>query len=355
MTIRACLSRAQTGRRAFPARPVSRGMAHRAHLASARLATFASRSARAELSPPPVRHLGAVPRAARHPGGRLPPQAWRLARPDDDRRDRATPSPSSSSSPRLDHHPASPARGFAASGASSARDASAPATTSPRASSSSSSTEKLVLYRGPWLLPFRALVRFKVFQLAGLGAATVPLAAALNDEALGVTTLGACAGVVLGTAACSFALQYYASRYIGELSLVRAANSAATDRPARVRLSTMTFWGARVDADVVQADILPPLRDVPREALVEMAAQMFVPLDVVGSKQHILSLRYGEIRDGERLFALLRGEKVGFPSAAEDSELSKEERRDGRDEGGGRGRDDGGGEGRRVASRSRRR
>ena len=330
-------------------------MAHRAHLASARLATFASRSARAELSPPPVRHLGAVPRAARHPGGRLPPQAWRLARPDDDRRDRATPSPSSSSSPRLDHHPASPARGFAASGASSARDASAPATTSPRASSSSSSTEKLVLYRGPWLLPFRALVRFKVFQLAGLGAATVPLAAALNDEALGVTTLGACAGVVLGTAACSFALQYYASRYIGELSLVRAANSAATDRPARVRLSTMTFWGARVDADVVQADILPPLRDVPREALVEMAAQMFVPLDVVGSKQHILSLRYGEIRDGERLFALLRGEKVGFPSAAEDSELSKEERRDGRDEGGGRGRDDGGGEGRRVASRSRRR
>ena len=330
-------------------------MAHRAHLASARLATFASRSARAESSPPPVRHLGAVPRAARHPGGRLPPQAWRLARPDDDRRDRATPSPSSSSSPRLDHHPASPARGFAASGASSARDASAPATTSPRASSSSSSTEKLVLYRGPWLLPFRALVRFKVFQLAGLGAATVPLAAALNDEALGVTTLGACAGVVLGTAACSFALQYYASRYIGELSLVRAANSAATDRPARVRLSTMTFWGARVDADVVQADILPPLRDVPREALVEMAAQMFVPLDVVGSKQHILSLRYGEIRDGERLFALLRGEKVGFPSAAEDSELSKEERRDGRDEGGGRGRDDGGGEGRRVASRSRRR
>ena len=103
-----------------------------------------------------------------------------------------------------------------------------------------------------------------MFQLAGLGAATVPLAAALNDEPLGVTTLGACAGVVLGTAACSFALQYYASRYVGELSLVRAANSAAMDRPARVRLSTMTFWGARVDADVVQADILPPLRDVPR-------------------------------------------------------------------------------------------
>ena len=332
-------------------------MAHRAHLASARLATFASRSARAEPSPPPVRHLGAVPRAARHPGGgRLPPQAWRLARPDDDRRDRATPSPSSSSSPRLDHHPASPARGFAASGASSARDASsAPAATSPRAASSSS-TEKLVLYRGPWLLPFRTLVRFKVFQLAGLGAATVPLAAALNDEPLGVTTLGACAGVVLGTAACSFALQYYASRYVGELSLVRAANSAAMDRPARVRLSTMTFWGARVDADVVQADILPPLRDVPREALVEMAAQMFVPLDVIGSKQHILSLRYGEIRDKERLFALLRGEKVGFPlSAAEDSERSKEERMDGRDEGGGRGRDDGAREGRRVASRSRRR
>lgn len=76
------------------------------------------------------------------------------------------------------------------------------------------------------------------------------------------------------------------------------------------------FRGHRVDSDVDAEDLVPPLsRDLPREAVEELAAAMFVPLDVVGSHQHILSLRHGDLRDKERLFALLSGEAVDMPSA----------------------------------------
>ena len=54
----------------------------------------------------------------------------------------------------------------------------------------------------PWLLPFRTLVRFKIFQLAGVGAASAPLSAALNNDPMSMTTCGAVAAVVGGSAAC---------------------------------------------------------------------------------------------------------------------------------------------------------
>ena len=65
-----------------------------------------------------------------------------------------------------------------------------------------------------------------------------------------------------------------------------------------------------MDTDVDVTRLTPPLENLPRELLSEMAKQMFVPLDVAGSRQHILSLRHGEIRDKKRLFALLSGSEV---------------------------------------------
>ena len=62
---------------------------------------------------------------------------------------------------------------------------------------------KQVIYRGPWLLTFRLLVRFKVVQLLGIGSLTVPFVAVLNNEPLSwVATFGVGA-VVLGSGACS--------------------------------------------------------------------------------------------------------------------------------------------------------
>ena len=226
--------------------------------------------------------------------------------------------------------PSFASRGFAASSASSDEEA-------PRGGGASSSadadvskkhhadeasrTHKHVLYRGPWLLPFRTLVRFKIFQLAGVGAVSAPLSAALNNDPMSTTTVTAVAAVVGGSAACSAALQYYASRYVGELSLLRGDENDENDDCLLVRVSTMDFWGSRSDADVRLSQITPPFAGLSRQAYADLASRMFVPLDVASSryagrgggavaKQHVLSLRHGALKDKKRLFQLLTGEPI---------------------------------------------
>ena len=223
--------------------------------------------------------------------------------------------------------PSFASRGFAASSASSDEEL------HPRGGGASSSadehlvskkhhadeasrTHKHVLYRGPWLLPFRTLVRFKIFQLAGVGAVSAPLSAALNNDPMSTTTMTAVAAVVGGSAACSFALQYYASRYVGELALLRGAN----DDCLLVRVSTMDFWGKRSDTDVRVSQITPPFAGLSRQAYADLASNLFVPLDVASryfgrgggavAKQHVLSLRHGALKDKKRLFQLLTGEPI---------------------------------------------
>ena len=199
-----------------------------------------------------------------------------------------------------------------AAGSSSSDQTTTPATkTSVGRPSPSDGLETRVLYRGPWLLTFRALVRFKVFQLMGSSAAIVPLVAYLNDDPLSAGTMAAVGGVLVGTAASSYALQFYAERFVGELSLV-------WKDPARPGggISTLDFWGNRVNEDVDVTSIVPPLRDASEDALHEMARAMFVPLELTGGpeKQHVLSLRHGELRDKTRLFKLLSGREVDVPS-----------------------------------------
>ena len=238
----------------------------------------------------------------------------------------------------------------------------------PGVSSSKTANErKLILYKGPLLLPFRLLVRFKIFQLAGFGAAAAPLSAILNNDPLSTGTAGAVAAVVGGSVACSLALQYYASRYVGEMALLVSSGSVdestsgsvdestsgcvdesnadgadkvlstinststttrvllknSTSTTTRVRLSTMDFWGRRFDATYDLREISPPLRNLPSAAYVLAAQQVFIPLDVTSrdrngssqTKQHVLSTRYGTAVDKKRLFQVLTGTKVdAWPS-----------------------------------------
>ena len=151
----------------------------------------------------------------------------------------------------------------------------------------------------------------------GVGTLTVPVGAFLNNEPLAMTTVGAVVAVVGGSAACSLALQYYASRYVGEMSLVSGTAGGAA---VKVRLSTMDFWGHRVDTDVPVDDIVPPLADLPPGAVAEIASQMFLPLDVAGSHQHILSIRHGLVKDKPRLLAVLSGAAVEMPKMGASNE-----------------------------------
>lgn len=43
--------------------------------------------------------------------------------------------------------------------------------------SDKSKEEKIVLYKGPWMVPLYVMVRLKVFQLVGFGSLAVPLSA----------------------------------------------------------------------------------------------------------------------------------------------------------------------------------
>ena len=154
------------------------------------------------------------------------------------------------------------------------------------------------LYKGPQMKTFRALVRFKLAQLAAIGGLATPWLAVGAGEDVSAVAMAAAVGAGLGSAACSGAIQYYASRYVGELALL--------DDGRALRVSTMDFWGNRVDETYdVASRISPPLKGLSRDALEEMASRMFIPLDVYGARQYVLSLRHGDLVDADALFDVL--------------------------------------------------
>lgn len=51
------------------------------------------------------------------------------------------------------------------------------------------------------------------------------------------------------------------------------------------------------DVDFPLHTLVPPLQGLSKFGLEEMASQPFIPLDVRGSRQFIISLRYGNIVD----------------------------------------------------------
>jgi len=154
------------------------------------------------------------------------------------------------------------------------------------------------LYRGPHIKVFRLLVRSKLMQLGAAGGLATPLfLSAAGDDASGTLATAAVACGV-GSAACAAAMQYYASRYVGELALV--------ENGRKLRVSTMDFWGKRVDETFdVATRVVPPLKGLSKREIEDMAQRIFIPLDIVGSRQFVVSLRHGDFSDREKLFDVL--------------------------------------------------
>lgn len=167
------------------------------------------------------------------------------------------------------------------------------------ASERSSEREAAVrLYRGPHIKVFRLLVRSKLMQLGAAGGLATPLfLSAAGDDASGTLATAAVACGV-GSAACAAAMQYYASRYVGELALV--------ENGRKLRVSTMDFWGKRVDETFdIAARVVPPLKGLSKREIDDLAGRVFIPLDIVGSRQFVVSLRHGDFFDREKLFDVL--------------------------------------------------
>lgn len=190
---------------------------------------------------------------------------------------------SASSSPRIHH------RGFAST---------------PQKSNTTDTDDVVVttLYRGAHIKTFRVLVRLKLAQLAAVGGFATPFLAIGAGEDVSSTLIAAAIAGGIGSAACSAALQYYASRYVGALALTERPGA-----PPTLRVSTMDFWGARVDEDFTLDRVVPPLKGLSDDAKRTLAEQAFIPLDVVGARQFVLSLRFGELTRKAALFDALSG------------------------------------------------
>ena len=95
---------------------------------------------------------------------------------------------------------------------------------------------------------FRVVVRFKLMQLFSIGAVSTPMVlffggAGENIENVSATTQMLFASAsAFGAVGCSFALQEFANRYVGELALM----SSSDEKKHWLRISSMDFWGNRV-------------------------------------------------------------------------------------------------------------
>ena len=98
-----------------------------------------------------------------------------------------------------------------------------------------------------------------------------------------------------GAIGCSFALQEFANRYVGELALLSSLsnsssntnnddnnnNSTSGDAEKKLRISSMDFWGNRIETVVKYPEAVEaPLRNVPESSYGEIAEATFLPLDV---------------------------------------------------------------------------
>ena len=185
---------------------------------------------------------------------------------------------------------------------------------------------------------FRAIVRFKLLQVFSIGAVSTPLLLVFgggdggNIENVTATTQMVFASAsAFGAIGCSFALQEFANRYVGELALLSShsnsssntnnnddnntnSNSTSGDAEKKLRISSMDFWGNRIETVVKYPEaVKAPLRNVPESSYGEVAEATFLPLDVYldeekrEKKQFMVSLRHGKLIDKKKLLDVLSG------------------------------------------------
>jgi len=161
-----------------------------------------------------------------------------------------------------------------------------------------------VLYKGPARRTLRLLVRFKLTQLAGVGAAAwAPLA--LGEALPGFVQAGLLS-LAAGAAATTGALFFYSRRYVGELALLPGD---------ALQLSTFDAWGNRAEHRFARADLLPPFALLQPAERREAARLAMLPLRV-GERQYVLSPRFGTVLDGIELDRLLTGAPSAPPEGA---------------------------------------
>lgn len=149
--------------------------------------------------------------------------------------------------------------------------------------------QKLVLYKGRGMLPFRFLVRAKVFQLLGFMTCAVMLTTvAGTNQALSPTDIAVGTSVIVGCIVTSYCLWFYSGRYVGELSLLLPSKRVA-------RFSVLDFWGNREDNDIPIECIDPPFYNRNVAEVKSIVSQRLMPIAVIGDRQYYISPRHGYV------------------------------------------------------------
>jgi hypothetical protein len=172
------------------------------------------------------------------------------------------------------------------------------------------------------MVPLRLAVRLKVFHLLAAASAAGPAATLAGggtvpplDAAL-AATLAASAG---GAAA---ALAWLSRRYVGEIATNATKES--------VTISTLGFWGERVDSEFPVAAVIPAVTRARSDGgddgngngngktsasaaaaavVVDelIAARPLLAFDVEGDRQFLVSLRFSSLCDRPAMLRLLSG------------------------------------------------
>ena len=227
-------------------------------------------------------------------------------------------------------------RSFASSSTSSVLF---PSDNDSNTATTTTTTTTTILYKGPQVKLFRAVVRFKLLQVFSIGAVSTPMlllfgggevggggdAAAVIEHASASTQMLFASASAFGAIGCSFALQEFSNRYVGELALLSSSSSSSpsnssinsADVERKLRISSMDFWGNRIETVVKYPDdVEAPMRNVPESSYSEVAESTFLPLDVYldeekrEKKQFMVSLRHGNLLDTKMLLDVLSGKEL---------------------------------------------
>jgi len=228
--------------------------------------------------------------------------------------------------------------------ASSTSSLHSPSDNDSNTATTTTTTTTTILYKGPQVKLFRAVVRFKLLQVFSIGAVSTPMlllfggggvggggdAAAVIENASASTQMLFASASAFGAIGCSFALQEFSNRYVGELALLSSSDSSSSssspssnssitsvDVERKLRISSMDFWGNRIETVVKYPDdVEAPMRNVPESSYGEVAEATFLPLDVYldeekrEKKQFMVSLRHGNLLDKKMLLDVLSGKEL---------------------------------------------
>ncbi|KAJ1621282.1 hypothetical protein T492DRAFT_1071462 [Pavlovales sp. CCMP2436] len=151
-----------------------------------------------------------------------------------------------------------------------------------------------VVYRSPWVLSARMVLRAKVLQVGALVGMGAPAFIAARAGDLSLTDYAILGSTLAGSMVVAGSLSYISKRFVGEIKLREDARD--------VIVSTLSVWGNRIDHVYPIAAVVPL---TPRTLQVRKGKAVPLAFGDGQGKQHVVILRDDHVVDQTALFRLI--------------------------------------------------